>query len=171
VSLDEGRDDEARRQLSRALQLHGGDLLVGIGFLRLKDYETGAEVLRNARLPFIDGAALDTVLAGLKDPAARPVAVAAALDRFDGPGSLFFLLELEAWEEAFQRAEALATSRYALGHMRGMFGLWDPQHAAFRRDPRFARIAGELGLIEHWRANGPPDRCEFEGETLICDAA
>lgn len=169
VYLDEGLDDQARRHLNRALQLHGGDLLVGIGYLRLKEFDKGAEVLRNARLPFINEQALDDVLAGLVDPAARPAAIAAARDRFDGPASLFFLLELKAWDDAIARAEGLAAQDRALGHMRGMFGLWDPDHAEFRRDPRFSDVAEQLGLLAHWRANGAPDRCEFADDVLVCD--
>lgn len=47
--------------------------------------------------------------------------------------------------------------------------LWEPEMAAFRQDPRFAKLATELGLLDYWREHGWPDACQPAGDSLICE--
>ena len=40
-----------------------------------------------------------------------------------------------------------------------MMHAWVPENAAFRNDPRFARIAERIGFVEYWKQYGYPDGC------------
>ncbi|MEE8233179.1 MAG: hypothetical protein V3R41_00675, partial [Gammaproteobacteria bacterium] len=46
---------------------------------------------------------------------------------------------------------------------------WRPEMAAFRQDPRFAKLVIELGLLDYWREHGWPDACQPAGDSLICE--
>jgi TolB-like protein/Tfp pilus assembly protein PilF len=54
------------------------------------------------------------------------------------------------------------------GHQ-GRLILWQPDMVTFRRDPRFAQLVAELGLLEYWREYGWPDACRPNGDSVICD--
>jgi hypothetical protein len=36
---------------------------------------------------------------------------------------------------------------------------WVPENAAFRRDPRFGKLAQRIGLVDYWKQYGYPDQC------------
>jgi len=46
---------------------------------------------------------------------------------------------------------------------------WRHDMADLRRDPRFAQVVTELGLVDYWRQYGWPDDCQPEGSSLICE--
>jgi len=48
------------------------------------------------------------------------------------------------------------------------WNLWDEGMAAFRRDPRFAELVIELGLVDYWREYGWPDACQPAGDSVSC---
>ncbi len=45
---------------------------------------------------------------------------------------------------------------------------WMPEAAAMRRDPRFAAIMRDIGLVEFWREFGWPDKCKPVENSLKC---
>jgi TolB-like protein len=46
--------------------------------------------------------------------------------------------------------------------------LWSPDLREFRADPRFAKFATNLGLMDYWKKRGPPNGCRLDGEKLGC---
>jgi TolB-like protein/DNA-binding winged helix-turn-helix (wHTH) protein len=46
--------------------------------------------------------------------------------------------------------------------------LWTPELRPFRRDQRFQALVTRLGYMEYWRALGPPDGCDLDGDRLTC---
>ena len=47
--------------------------------------------------------------------------------------------------------------------------IWAPELAAFRQDPRFAKLATDLGLVAYWREYGWPEACRPAGDSVTCD--
>jgi len=45
--------------------------------------------------------------------------------------------------------------------------LWLPDLVAFRRDPRFQEFTARLGLLEYWKAYGPPDGYALQDGRLV----
>jgi hypothetical protein len=46
---------------------------------------------------------------------------------------------------------------------------WTSEAAAMRRDPRFAAIMRDIGLVEFWREFGWPDKCKPVENGLKCE--
>jgi hypothetical protein len=46
--------------------------------------------------------------------------------------------------------------------------LWTPELRTFREDKRFRAFVTRLGYMEYWRALGPPDGCDLDGDRLTC---
>ena len=47
---------------------------------------------------------------------------------------------------------------------------WHPTYAAVRKTARFKQVAGDLGLVDYWRARGWPAQCRPLGANdLTCD--
>lgn len=46
--------------------------------------------------------------------------------------------------------------------------LWMPELLAFRRHPRFQKLAARLGFFKYWEQFGAPDNCELRDGKLIC---
>jgi adenylate cyclase len=46
---------------------------------------------------------------------------------------------------------------------------WFVGHSIVRRDPRFAELMQQLGLVEFWREAGWPDHCRPVGDGVACD--
>ncbi len=118
----------------------------------------------------------------LEKPASRARALAAlarlelALDH-KRYGTYFLRMELINWhvrlgamDEAFRLADDwLAQYREnSLVGMPHLSPLWAPHMRNFRRDPRFARFAAGLKMMDYWKKHGPPDDCRLDGDKLDC---
>jgi DNA-binding winged helix-turn-helix (wHTH) protein/tetratricopeptide (TPR) repeat protein len=66
---------------------------------------------------------------------------------------------------------AFALAPHGPGEMSGVADLFDPSMAAFRADPRFMRLAQDIGLVEYWRKSGHwPDFCAEPSRPYDCQA-
>lgn len=73
---------------------------------------------------------------------------------------LMAYLELGQPDLAFQiMNDSLDRDRLAWLHSWDMMHAWARENAAFRNDPRFARIAERIGLVDYWKQYGYPDGC------------
>jgi TolB-like protein len=74
--------------------------------------------------------------------------------------------------DRFFTPEALAQpASHFFGSSNGIGMLYSPTTAALRRDPRFMRLAGRLGLIDYWRSTGKwPDFCADPALPYDCRA-
>ncbi len=46
--------------------------------------------------------------------------------------------------------------------------IWAPRLKSIRQDPRFVKLVTDAGLLDYWRTNGWPDKCEPAGDTFTC---
>ena len=46
--------------------------------------------------------------------------------------------------------------------------LWSPAFSAVRSNPAFSEVMREHGVVELWRAQGPPDQCERVDQSFRC---
>jgi len=100
----------------------------------------------------------------LADPAKRPQVVRelqAIEPRLKPQGELLMAyLELGETDLAFRiMNDSLDRDRLAWLHTWDMMHAWVPENAAFRNDPRFARIAERIGFVDYWKQYGYPDGC------------
>ena len=47
--------------------------------------------------------------------------------------------------------------------------IWPPRLASIRQDPRFVKLVTDAGLLDYWRTNGWPDKCEPAGDSFVCE--
>jgi tetratricopeptide (TPR) repeat protein len=98
------------------------------------------------------------------NPAKRP-AVIAGLRAVDPHVAkqvdlLMPYLQLGQNDIAFQIIEdSLARDRMAWLRDWNVMNAWSPEAAAFRKDPRFSKLAERIGLVDYWKQYGYPDRC------------
>ncbi len=46
---------------------------------------------------------------------------------------------------------------------------WTPEGEALRRDPRFAKLAARIGMVDYWKQYGYPDGCRAGDDTpIVC---
>ena len=83
---------------------------------------------------------------------------------------IYWYARLEALDDAYRLADDwLAQFRKNdLVGVPHLSPLWSPHLREFRRDPRFARFAAGLNLVDFWKQRGPPDGCRLDGDHLRC---
>jgi len=121
-------------------------------------------LLAEAELPEVLRSKVGLYVDALADPAKRPQAVRelqAIEPQLKPQGELLMAyLELGQTDLAFRiMDESLDRDRLAWLHTWDMMHAWVPENAAFRNDPRFARIAERIGFVEYWKQYGYPDGC------------
>jgi hypothetical protein len=83
---------------------------------------------------------------------------------------LIWQTRLGALDAAYQWADSLAASYDRSRVGRGiLYWIWIDEMQPFRQDPRFQKFTEALGLLDYWKQYGPPDKCKFESERLICN--
>jgi hypothetical protein len=123
--------------------------------------------------------AVDLMCAALEDPSKASAAAARIrvligrlqareLDQSARKRVLYWYGMLGALDAAFDFANATLDHFARIGTVpTGWATLWLPEMAAFRRDPRFEKLASRLGLTAYWRHYGPPDGFELKSGRLM----
>lgn len=111
----------------------------------------------------------------LANPAKRP-AVVASLRAVDPKVAkqvdlLMPYVQLGQNDIAFQVIEeSLARNRMAWLRDWSIMNTWSPEAAGFRKDPRFSKLAEQIGLVDYWKQYGYPDHCSAGNgdRALVC---
>ena len=107
-----------------------------------------------------------------RDAIADPGQAGALLKMIEGSDTPREVLLAVGREEQFLAAAEAFTRRLSGHKSWWLRAVWQPSSSSVREDPRFFRIAGELGLVELWEARGYPPGCTrvaaAEGDRLDC---
>jgi TolB-like protein/Flp pilus assembly protein TadD len=167
--LIRGDDEQALRfgRLAQELGLgrRGNSGIEATVAMRRREWDKLQQLLMaESELPEVLRSKVALYVEALADPAKRPQAVRElqAIDPQQKPQGelLMAYLELGQPDLAFRiMNDSLDRDRLAWLHTWDMMHAWAPENAAFRNDPRFARIAARIGLVDYWKQYGYPDRC------------
>jgi TolB-like protein/Flp pilus assembly protein TadD len=167
--LIRGDDEQALRfgRLAQELGLgrRGNSGIEATVAMRRREWDKLQQLLMaETELPEVLRSKVALYVEALADPAKRPQAVRElqAIDPQQKPQGelLMAYLELGQPDLAFRiMNDSLDRDRLAWLHTWDMMHAWAPENAAFRNDPRFARIAARIGLVDYWKQYGYPDRC------------
>jgi tetratricopeptide (TPR) repeat protein len=176
-----GRTDEADRILAETLKLWPD--ATSLRLLAMKSalwtgrYDEAIAILGDADLP-LTSTQRRTLIAAFealksKDARLRAHSIAelerfAADARYNDRLVVGTLAALGAREAALRAAANLVRTR-------GLFDaevLFEPNLAAARSEPSYARLVGQLGLTAYWRAaRNPPDICRDSAKPSFCSIA
>lgn len=162
-------DDQALRygRLAQELGLgrRGNSGIEATVALRRREWDKLKQMLQaEPELPEVLRPKVALYVDALADPAKRPQIVRELqlIDPQLKPQAelLMAYLELGQPDLAFQiMNDSLDRDRLAWLHSWDMMHAWARENAAFRNDPRFARIAERIGLVDYWKQYGYPDGC------------
>jgi TolB-like protein/Flp pilus assembly protein TadD len=178
VYLVRGDDDLALRYSKLAGELGLGQKNLGIEAevaLRRGQWDEAKQLLvaqeqipgelRGQIGPFIDAIA---------DPALRPQMVA-KMQAFDTKiwplqDRVFPLVQLGQTDLAFQLMfDGLDRDRTSWVRDWDMSHIWSPEGRPLRTDPRFARLAERVGMVDYWKQYGFPDGCRAGTDApIVC---
>jgi TolB-like protein/DNA-binding winged helix-turn-helix (wHTH) protein/tetratricopeptide (TPR) repeat protein len=88
---------------------------------------------------------------------------------------LIYAMDWYAQLGAIDEAYGLADRWIDHYHRTGLVGvpftlfLWSDEMRPFRRDPRFSHFAAQLGYVEYWERNGPPEGCSLQQSQVSCE--
>jgi adenylate cyclase len=178
VYVVRGEDEQALRyaQLSQELGLskkeHGVSLTVA---MRRGQWAEARRLLEESEdLPPELKPSVGLFVDGVADPAKRPAAIAAlqAVDPKVAPQEQLVVpyLQLHANDVAFDvMNKSLDRDRRAWLHTWDMLHAWTVEGADFRNDPRFAKLAARIGLVDYWKQYGYPDGCRSGSDApIVC---
>ena len=79
-------------------------------------------------------------------------------------------LQLSERDVAFDvMNRSLDHDRRAWVHTWDMLHAWTPEGGDFRNDPRFAKLAARVGLLDYWKQYGYPDGCRSGSDApIVC---
>lgn len=162
-------DDQALRygRLAQELGLgrRGNSGIEATVALRRREWDKLKQMLQaEPELPEVLRPKVALYVDALADPAKRPQIVRdlQLIDPQLKPQAelLMAYLELGQPDLAFQiMNDSLDRDRLAWLHSWDMMHAWARENAVFRNDPRFARIAERIGLVDYWKQYGYPDGC------------
>jgi TolB-like protein len=143
--------------------------------LRRGDWDQArALLLAEEGLPAELAPLVDQFVAALREPGLRPETIAAmrAIDPGIKPQAELVgsYVELGAIDVAYEILFAeLEKDPKAWTHGWDIGVAWGPDGAAFRRDPRFGKLAQRMGLVDYWKQYGYPDGCRAGDDTpIVC---
>jgi adenylate cyclase len=178
VYVVRGEDEQALRyaQLSQELGLskkeHGVRLTVA---MRRGQWSDARRLLEESEdLPPELKPSVGLFVDGIADPAKRPAAIAAlrAVDPKVAPQEQLVVpyLQLHAMDVVFDvMNHSLDRDRHAWLHTWDMLHAWTAEGADFRNDPRFAKLAARIGLVDYWKQYGYPDGCRSGSDApIVC---
>lgn len=176
-----GRNDEADQLLAETLELWPD--ATSLRLLKMKSalwtgrYDEAVTLLRSPDLPLTSSqrAALSEAFTALKsDDLARRVAATAKLQSFAADPRYNDRLVVGTLAALGARQAALAAAAN-LVRERGLFDaevLFEPNLAAARREPAYARLVDDLGLTAYWRrSRAAPDICRDAAPPQFCSLA
>jgi TolB-like protein/Flp pilus assembly protein TadD len=178
VYLVRGDDDQALRfsKLAAELGLGQKDLGVEADVARRRGQWDQAKQLyaRQELIPGVIRAQIGPIVDALADPALRPK-MAATLQAIDPQAwplqerVMPFVL-LGRADLAYQLLfDGLAKDRRSWVRDWDMSHVWSPEGRPLRTDPRFARFAELVGMVDYWKQYGYPDGCHAGTDApIVC---
>jgi TolB-like protein len=77
--------------------------------------------------------------------------------------ALVYYVDLQVNDRVFETAQRLWEKRKL-----DVTAFWQFRGGPIRKDPRFLELMQTIGLLDFWKAHGPPDFCEADGDALVC---
>jgi TolB-like protein/Flp pilus assembly protein TadD len=180
IYLMRGEDDQALRfsKLAGELGISSGaseGIDATVAMRRGQWDESKRLMLAQAHLPPELKSKVGDFVDAVANPAKRP-AVVASLRAVDPKVAqqvdlLMPYVQLGQNDIAFQVIEeSLARNRMAWLRDWSIMNTWSPEAAGFRKDPRFSKLAEQIGLVDYWKQYGYPDHCSAgsDGRALVC---
>jgi Flp pilus assembly protein TadD len=176
--LVRGDDDQALRfsKLAAELGLVQKDLGIEADVARRRGQWDEAKQLyaRQELIPSVIRAQIGPIVDALADPALRPK-MAATLQAIDPkvwplqervmPFVLLGRTDL-AYQVLF---DGLDKDRSSWVRDWDMSHVWSPEGRPLRTDPRFARLAERVGMVDYWKQYGYPDGCHAGTDApIVC---
>ena len=165
LDIDQGLYEEALGRLSHLEGKGLGEYALAIAYWRLGDDVAAEKSFRSAAATIGRPELVSDFIAARRDP--RMVGPMAERLRQNDPVPMDFvwLLELGAWEDAFEVSRQLI----AAGKFTWIWTIWDSAFDEFRGLPGFTDFAQEVGFVDYWRAEGIADKCDWLDKGFKCD--
>ena len=176
--LVRGDDDQALRYSKLAAELGLGQTNLGVEAdvaLRRKQWDHAKQLFAAQEgIPREIRGLIGPIVDALADPALRPrmVATLQAIDPKAWPQQervMPYILLGQA-DLAYQvMFDGLDKDRLAWVRNWDMGHIWSPEGRPLRTDPRFARFAARVGMIDYWKQYGYPDGCRAGTDApIVC---
>jgi TolB-like protein/Tfp pilus assembly protein PilF len=179
VYLQLGRYDEAQRytQMAHVLGLDpnkSGGIEAEIAMQRGEWEQAKRLLLAQEQLPPELRPFMGPYVDALRDPAKRTAAIA-EMRKLDPKIAkqtdlIAPYLELGAVDEAYDAIfDALDRNDRSWSDEWDLSHVWSEDGRKFRTDPRFARLAQRLGIVDYWKQYGFPDSCKAgQNSVVVC---
>jgi adenylate cyclase len=176
--LVRGDDDQALRYSKLAAELGLGQTNLGVEAdvaLRRKQWDQAKQLFAAQEgIPREIRGLIGPIVDALADPALRPrmVATLQTIDPKAWPQQervMPYILLGQA-DLAYQvMFDGLDKDRLAWVRNWDMGHIWSPEGRPLRTDPRFARFAARVGMIDYWKQYGYPDGCRAGTDApIVC---
>jgi len=176
--LVRGDDDQALRYSKLAAELGLAQKSLGVEAdvaLRRGKWDEAKQLFAaQERIPKEIRAQVGPIVDALADPALRPrmVATLQAIDAKAWPPQerVMPYVLLGQTDLAYQvMLDGLDKDRLTWAHSWDMTHIWSPEGRPLRTDPRFARLAERLGMVDYWKQYGYPDGCRAGADApIVC---
>jgi tetratricopeptide (TPR) repeat protein len=179
VYLQLGHYDEAQRytQMAHVLGLDpnkSGGIEAEIAMQRGEWEQAKRLLLAQEQLPPELRPFMGPYVDALRDPAKRTAAIA-EMRKLDPKIAkqtdlIAPYLELGAVDEAYDAIfDALDRNDRSWSDEWDLSHVWSEDGRKFRTDPRFARLAQRLGIVDYWKQYGFPDSCKAgQNSVVVC---
>ena len=162
--LDMGRYEVAQEKLSHLAGQGSNEYILAATYWRLGDEVAAEESFRRAAAAIGRSALIAGFLAARNDPGKIPEFVAKLEQDQPVPSDFTWLLELGAWDAAFDVARKLIEKPDVVW----LWSIWDDTFSKFRAHPRFGAFAQRAGFVDYWRAESIADKCRWVEDGFDC---